>query len=147
MIKFGLDPHPLERAGTGAILLVSLMQLVEIALFLAFPSAIGATPLLALLFTAAGRTHFLAAGMLVSIALAAIGAFCRIGWPRLLLLIPQHFLLGVMALGYVAAAFRGSYLDATPMGWPHIAAEATIVTTLWLVHSHAIVRRARDPNG
>lgn len=145
------DPHPFARGGSFAICSVSAMHIVQALLILYSPLAINATGLAALFyaFTSIGcrSLNVLSGTMVVTAVLSLMGAICCLGWIRLMIFLPQHFLLGIMAIGGMVAAFHGSYLDGTVKPWEHIAADQFPMLTLFAIHSSAIVRRARDPNG
>lgn len=147
-----IDRHPFARGGSVAICMVSLMHLTQAYLLLRSGLASNATSLAALVYASRwvdpddGR-HLLAAILFCTASLALIGAFLRLGWIRMAIFLPQHFLLTVMMIGCMAAAWHGAYLDGTVKPWQHIAADQMTIVALWLVHASAIVRRARDPNG
>ena len=151
-MRLGFDRHPLQREGSVAILGVSLMHLVQAAAMLLFASAIGATSLIALLraFHALdspdGQT-FLSFCMVLIAVVGAAGALFRVGWARVLLFIPQQFILGVQAGGGVWATVLGAYLDGTVIPAPHIAADQIPFLILFGVHWYAIIKRCRDPDG
>lgn len=150
-MRFSLDPHPFWRAGTGPILVVCAMQIVEAGMLLGFPPAVGATPLLAMLISlqvmGLGSVHGLAICLLIGAALAVVGAIFRIGCARLAILMPQNFLLGVMAFGGIVAAAHGRYLDGTTIPGVHIFADQLGMLALLVIHSVAIIDRSRDPDG
>lgn len=147
-----LASHPFARSGTIPICAVSAVHVIQAAMVLISTTAANATPLFELvnlfhaLYSPDG-THALATMMLTSAVLALVGALFQIGPARLILFIPQHFLLGVMALGGLAAAAQGSYLDGTIKPWQHILTDQIPVTALFVIHSFAILRRADEPNG
>lgn len=135
-----------------AIVAIALMHVYQSWLMYKNVAALGATNLTAVLL--AFRFNHLANGMAymqlmmcAAAALALFGAFCRLGWVRIVIFIPQHLILGAMAWGGVYAAHVGHYLDKTPMAWSHISADQFGYVALFVVHSSAIVRRCRDPNG
>jgi hypothetical protein len=146
-----LDPHPFARGGSVAICAVSVMHLIQAGLLLWSPAAGNATGMRALLTVldaaGGGSAEGAAPAMVIAALLAAAGALLRLGWVRLLIFVPQHLVLGVMALGGLYAASRGAYLDGTVIGWEHILADQLPLAALFVVHSSAILRRAWDPNG
>lgn len=146
-----IDRRPFDRAGTLTILSVSLLHLYQGGMLLTQAHAVTATPLLALRDVLDGiglHTHDTLGALLLATALVALaGAFHKIGWPRILFFVPQHFVLGVMALGGVWATFLGHYLDGTVIPWQHISADQAPMTALFLAHTAAILRRCWDPSG
>jgi hypothetical protein len=116
------------------------------------PAAIAATNLKAVLL-AFGFFHLptaapdLQMALCVGAALALVGAAFRVGLLRIAIFVPQHLLLGGMAWGGLLASYQGNYLDGTSMAWVHINADQVGYVALFVVHSSAIVRRCRDPNG
>jgi hypothetical protein len=149
-VRLSLDPHPFSRGGSVAICAVSLLHFIQATLYLYSDVAGNATPLRGLLyvFWAFGIAPKLAIPILmVSAMLGLVGALCRLGWIRLAIFLPQHLCLGIMAGGGVFAAWQGAYLDGTALPWVHILVDQIPVSAIFLVHTSAIVRRARDPNG
>lgn len=152
-MKIALDPHPFARGGSWAIVCVSAMHIFQAAMMLTWPvKAYSATSLIALLkvFHVLGSpdgTHFLSAVMIASALFGLWGATCRMGWARLAVFVPQHILLGIMTGGAVWAWLLGHYLDGTVVPWQHIATDQIVLIALFAVHTSAIVRRCRDPNG
>jgi hypothetical protein len=152
--KWSLDPHPFARGGSVAIICVCVVHVVMALLLAVDSSAAGATEMTALIYAfqyflgvACPAHSCLIATMIVSALLALIGALMRIGRVRLAIFFPQHVLLIVMAGGGCWAIVQGAYLDGTVMPRAHIAAGELAVVALCAIHSSAIVRRARDPNG
>jgi hypothetical protein len=145
------DPHPFARGGSVAICTVSLMHVVQSLMISVWPASGNATPLRALLYVSEGfgiDSDWVVVTLLILSALLGLtGALLRLGYIRLMMFVPQHFFLGVMAIGGLYAAWEGQYLDGTVMPWSHILSDQMPVTVLFLVHSSAILRRARDPNG
>lgn len=148
IIDLRLDPHPFNRGGSIAILSVSIMHIVQSCLLFLFPAAGHATNLKAfLIFLHIAKIDFGSDILFITAILALIGTLFHLGWIRLALFIPQHFILGVMTLGGMYAAYRGQYLDGTIMQWEHIFTDQLPLLALFIVHSSAIIRRARDSNG
>jgi hypothetical protein len=147
-----LDPHPFSRGGSWAIVTISAMHVYQSAMLQFNPAALHATDLAALVM-AFRYIHlmdgilFLQVIMVLSSGAALCGAFYRLGYVRLIIFMPQHLLLAAMAWGGIVAAIHGSYLDGTPMAWAHISADQIGYMALFSIHSSAIVRRCRDPNG
>lgn len=138
----------LRHAGTAAILYICAAHLVQAVLILLYWTAGGSTPLLAL----AGAIHAVdgvspdetAIVLLVTLTLAAWGTLFPLGRYRVLLFLPQQFLLGIMGFGGLVAAWHGAYLDGTVIPWPHIATDQIAWLALFFIHMNAIVRRSRD---
>lgn len=127
-----------------------MMHLCQAFLMLLYPSAAGATPTLALLSTLHALyrpdgPHLMSAIMMATADLALVGAMFPVGRWRLAMLLPQHLILGIMALGGWLAVSQGAYLDGTVIPWPHILVDQVTVTAIWVMHSNAILRRARAP--
>lgn len=149
-VRLERDPHPFARGGSFAICAVSVMHAAQAGLLFWTHAGGDSTPVRALLFIlwTFGIGPRVAIPILITTsALAMLGAMCRLGWVRLLVFVPQHFCLGVMAFGGLYAASRGSYLDGVVMPWGHILTDQLPISALFAVHTSAIVRRARDPNG
>jgi hypothetical protein len=152
VMRFEFDPHPFARGGSFAIFATSAMHLYQLFLMIASPASIKATCLYALvsvfhLFVRNDNMIVLYILLVASASLSLTGALFRLGWARLLIFLPQHFVLGIMAYGGLIAALEGRYLDGTVMDWSHISADQVGFICLFVVHSSAIVRRCRDPNG
>lgn len=150
--RFELDRDWFARGGSVAIVCVSILHIIQAGLLLYSADTVNSTGLLAILISL--RSVYEGNGLPVIITTMAItamislvGAIFRLGWLRLALFLPQHFLLGIMAIGGVAAAIQGHYLDGTVIPWSHILADQLSMTALFVIHSSAIVRRAGDPNG
>lgn len=148
-MKWQLDLHPFARGGSVAIVAISLMHITQATLWMLFPAASNATCMMALLITfrAIHEARILPTIMIVTAVLALVGAVSRIGWLRLVIFLPQHFMLGVMAVGGLGAAVLGMYLDGTVKQWSHILSDQLPLVALFAIHTSAIIRRARDPNG
>lgn len=143
------DLYPFARSGTVTICAVSAMHLVQATLILASGPAVKATATEAVLkvFRVVGApdgADFMAALLLASALSALAGTFLRLGWPRLAILLPQHLTLGIMAFGGVVAAAHGTYLDGTAIPWSHIVTDQIGYAALFVAHTSAILRRARD---
>lgn len=152
-----IAPRPLTRLGSPLILICCLLMVVLAVLLFIWPLTIGATPLLAaaFVFHLTDKTHSvpdghsgLILGLIIAVTtlMAFVGTVCRIGWPRMFLLVPQQFLLGAMAAGGFWAAWQGSYLDATPVFWSHILADQLAWSALFLFHGVGIYRRTGQVN-
>lgn len=148
-MKLAIDPHPFARGGSSAICWVSLMHIFQASLLAAWPDAGDSTAIIALQYWAVmGHGRLVLVMLMMTCALVAIaGAILRIGWIRILLLLPQQLLLGITAFGGLCATIQGAYLDHTAMPWPHIAADQVGYAALCGIHVVAMVKRARDPNG
>jgi hypothetical protein len=149
-IRFELDPNPFARGGSVAIFCVSLMHILQAMLIFDSNYTLNATGIKALniVFDKLDfDINYLAGLMIFTAILALFGTLMRLGWVRLAIFIPQHFILGVSALGGAFATINGAYLDGTVIAWQHIMADQTPAAMLFAVHSSAILRRARDPNG
>lgn len=144
------DPHPFARGGSVAICSVSFMHIIQAILLFFLPAAGDATNMKAFLIflkTVHVGLESTSVILIVTAILALFAALMRLGWIRLALFLPQHFILGIMTIGGLYAAYIGSYLDGTVMQWEHIFTDQLPLTILFIVHSSAIIRRARDPNG
>jgi hypothetical protein len=147
-----IDRTAWRRAGTLTIVSVCLLHLYQSVMLGIDSAAVGATPLLALrdVLHAAHlywphKSHLILAVVLaVSAVTATAGALLSVGQARIWLLMPQHFLLGVMAGGGVWAAWIGRYLDGTVIPWAHISADQAPIMALFLAHTAAILRRCWD---
>lgn len=151
-MKLKLDPHPFSRGGSIAIISICAMHIMQASLLLYSPAAGNATSMKALLLTILalgipGNDRALSYTMIITALLALYGAMFRVGKIRLAVFIPQHLMLGVMAIGGLWAAAHGAYLDGTAMPWVHILADQLGIVALFVVHTSAIIRRAQDPNG
>lgn len=154
--RFSIDPHPFARGGSVAICAVSAMHIAQAVLLMQSSAAANATPISALIYvfakfgSAVGLPYFvwwLPPALCASAALALVGALFRLGWIRLAIFIPQHFLLGAMVVGSIYAVGQGAYLDGTVKPWQHIAADQIGMLALFIVYSSAILRRCSDPDG
>lgn len=155
--KIEFDKHPFLRAGSFVIICISIMQIIQGILRLYSPYAGDATNIKALLmflknigidYIYLGLSYEIKPWILVIAGvLGLFGTLLRLGWIRIASFIPQHFILGTMAIGAIYAAYIGQYLDGTPMHWEHILTDQIPVIALFLVHSNAIIRRVNDPNG
>jgi hypothetical protein len=146
------DPHPFARGGSVAIVSTSIMHMMQAAMMWEWPSAAGSTGLIAVIHVmgvigAPESRVFAGSVMMLSAGMALIGAYYRLGYVRLLLFTLQHFVLGVMAAGGVWAVVRGRYLDGTVIPAPHIFTDQCVLIALFVIHTSAIIRRCRDPNG
>lgn len=150
-------PHPLARAGSIAICTVSTMHIVQASLLLHNTSTGNATSVDALIWGVRAIGHSMhctrissesiAIIMICSAIIALMASTLRLGWVRLTLFLPQHCILGIMTIGGLWAAYLGSYLDHTAKPWEHILADQITLLALFVIHTSAILRRARDPNG
>lgn len=141
---------PWARAGTITICSVSVLHAFQAVVLVAWPAAIGATPLLALrdVLTAVGvrdPVHAVGSLLIASAVQALAGAFWRLGKGRVWMLLLQHFLLGIMACGGIVAAVMGHYLDGTLIPWPHIVTDQAPLSALFIAHSFAILQRCWEP--
>jgi hypothetical protein len=140
----------LLHASTLTLLSVAALHLYQGAMSLAFESAMGATQLLAVrdVLQAYGLSAgHIAVGMIlvISALMSAVGAAYRIGRARMLLFVPQHFLLGVMTGGGVWATVAGHYLDRTVIPWQHISVGEAPTAALLLAHTAAVLYRCWSP--
>ncbi len=147
-----LDPHPFSRGGSWAILTISMMHIYQALILSWWPQALRATDMTAL-FLALRMINLqihvpsLQIIMILSSILALIGAFFRVGRIRLIVFLPQHLIIGAMAWGGLYASYVGHYLDGTHVSWAHISVDQIGYLSLFSIHSSAIIRRYRDPNG
>lgn len=150
-VKRRMVEQPLCFPGSINILLISSMHIMQAALISASANAANATGLLAVMniffYFKINSALVVAAVLLTTALVAAAGALMRFGRGRIFLFLPQHFLLGTMAIGGIAAMMRGAYLDGTVIPWPHIAADQITMTILFAIHSIAIFRRSRFFDG
>lgn len=147
-----LDPHPFARGGSVAIVSVSVVHLVDTLWMLIFPVSRDATCMSAIISVMHAVAPWLginglAVFMAISAVVALMGAFCRLGFIRLAAFLPQHLFLGMMTAGGLYAAKAGAYLDGTVMAGAHVFTDQNMYIAMFVVHSSAILRRARDPNG
>ncbi len=148
--RWEFDPHPFLRGGSVAIVSVSVMHIIQAMLWIWSPAAAHASNMRAflILLETVGVHSRAGSVILVTMAVSAIvGATMRLGWGRIATFLPQHFILGVMTFGGLYASYLGHYLDGTVMEWEHILTDQMPLAALFIVHSSAIIRRARDPNG
>lgn len=150
--RLEIDRRWFARGGSVAIVSVSILHITQAGLLLYSAATINSTGLLALLISLQSvydgdALSVITSTMVITAMISFIGALFRLGWVRLALFMPQHFLLGIMAIGGIAAAWQGQYLDGTIIPWSHILADQLSVTALFVIHSSAIFRRAGDPNG
>lgn len=136
------------RTSTLVICAVAVAHVYQAAIMLLYTAAVKATPLLAPLAVwhflhLPGDYQALSAVMIISSGGAALGALARVGWPRLLLLIPQHIVLAVQAWGAWWSTFLGHSLDGMVMPWSYISADRIFITAIFAAHFHAILRRSR----
>ena len=141
-----LESNAFNRRGSPAICIASIMHLANAYLIVFYPLSVGATNILALQQWAAfgGPVFLIVAEIIVSVALALYGTLFRVGWPRIVLLLPQQYLLSVMAYGGVAATVAGRYLDGTLIPNSHILNDQLGYVALFAIHFDAIIRRTRD---
>ena len=142
------DLHPFIRGGSVCIVSVSVMHILQGFMLMQFPATGRATDVIMFL------TVFHASKIEAELLLISGGflgfffwAVLRLGFIRLMLFLPQHFFLGIMALGALVAVVQGSYLDGVIMEPSHILADQLPIFALFIVHSSAIIRRSRAPNG
>lgn len=141
------DPHPFIRGGSVCIVSVSVMHILQGFMLMQFPATGRATDVIMFL-TVFHASKIGAELLLISGGfLGFFGAVLRLGFIRLMLFLPQHFFLGIMALGALVAVIQGSYLDGVIMEPSHILADQLPIFALFIVHSSAIIRRSRAPNG
>ena len=141
------DPHPFIRDGSVCIVSVSVMHILRGFMLMQFPATGRATDVIMFL-TVFHASKIGAELLLISGGfLGFFGAVLRLGFIRLMLFLPQHFFLGIMALGALVAVIQGSYLDGVIMEPSHILADQLPIFALFIVHSSAIIRRSRAPNG
>jgi len=146
-----LERHALMRPGSATLCSVALMHITQAVLWLAMPSAGGATCLLALLRTSHAMEnpdgqHIVTAVMIAGGICGMIGTVCRVGPIRIFLFLPQQMLLGVMAFGGIVASYQGKYLDGTVISGAHIAADQMVYLFLLIAHTNAMIRRSREPS-
>jgi hypothetical protein len=152
MVSYRLVARPFSRHGARVIMTVSALHLYQAVMMLHWPSAGQSTCLIALLNvlhaldSPDGRV-FMAITMVVTAALALMAAFLRLGWMRLAMFMPQHFILGTMAFGGIWASVVGHYLDGVIVTWQQISTDQMGLMALFIVHTDAILRRSRDPSG
>lgn len=146
------DLRPFARGGSVAIVAISVGHIIIAILLYRWKEVLDATNVDGILL--AFRYLHLVKGipglqvwMYVATILALFGAFFRVGWIRIIVFLPQHALLGAMTWGGILAAYQGSYLDGTPMSWAHIFVDQIGYPILFIIHSSAILRRCKDPNG
>ncbi len=149
------DRQPFLRGGSFCIIFVSLMHSIQSVMLIYLPHTGDATNMAAFLIFL--KQICLDASVLgfnikpyifiLTSIMALCGTLLRLGWIRICLLIPQHFILGIMSIGGLYAAWIGMYLDGVPMQWEHILADQMPLLALFLVHSTAIIRRVNTPNG
>lgn len=148
-----LDPQPFSRQGTATIVIVAGLLLAHAGLVLVSLNAASATNLQSVVMIfrqiglSGGVQPLLVSVLVAAILMALAGALLRLGWVRLCLLMPIHFLLGTMAWGSILTVYRGSYLDGTVIPWQHIAADQSSYPALFLIYTFAILRRSSDPDG
>lgn len=139
-----------------AICSISVMHIYQASLLIYAAATANATPIAALIYAfvktgdAAGLPDlvwWLPWVLIASACIALVGAVFRFGWIRLALFLPQHLFLAGQMAGCVAAMIHGAYLDNTIKPWEHISADQAGVIALFVIHSSAILRRCRDPNG
>lgn len=138
-----------EARGSPTICTVSVMHILQAITILLWPNGAGATATLALLgglhtIDTPDDTNMMCALMLFTAALALIAALFRVGQARLIMLLPQHIILGVMGLGGMAAVVLGHYLDGVVVPRAHIYVDQVVVSSFWFAHMFSISRRARD---
>lgn len=145
-----IDPDPFSRNGSIAIFATSIMHLIQATLISRFSEAANATDTTSLLFvfqTIGLDKSAMVLLMVATATLATLGMLLRLGWTRLAMFMPQHFFLGVMAIGGIFAVAQGKYLDGTVVIWAHILTDQLPIIALFFVHSGAIIRRSWDLNG
>jgi len=141
---------PLSKAGAPTIFITSSMHLSQAFVIAKDPNAVGATYTLGILkaiqslFHVSDHAGAVVGAMVVVALLALSGITLRLGKIRLAMLLPQHLLLGAMAIGGLAAIWQGAYLDGTLIDRGHIYVDQIVCTALWWAHSYAILGRARD---
>ena len=150
-INFKAAGWKLRRAfgkkGSAVICVVSWMHIIQAGLYLENQVAGNATCMRAIVFVF--ETFGISLGLLVPLflitaILAMVGALANLGWGRLMIFMPQHFFLGVMAIGGIFASMAGHYLDGTVVQWQHILTDQLPMVALFVVHSSSIIRRARE---
>ena len=150
-LKF--DRQPFLRGGSFCIVSVSLMHFVQAILLFWSHHTGDATNMLAFLFfikeiCVDGIIFEIASFVFIFTSVLAIcGTLLKLGWIRIVTLLPQHFILTIMTIGGLYASWIGTYLDGTKMQWEHILADQMPLVALFIVHSSAILRRVNDPNG
>ena len=150
--RLEIDRHWFARGGSVAIVCVSVLHIIQAGLLLHSAETVNSTSLLALVISlhtvySGDALPVVSTTMIITAMISLVGALFRLGWFRLALFMPQHFLLGIMAIGGIAASIQGHYLDGTVIAWSHILADQLSMTALFVIHSSAIIRRAGDPNG
>lgn len=146
-----IDRHPFLSMGSRTIAGVSVWHAMQAGAMLLWPSAAKATCAISVVRSLklldVPDGHIFAAFAMIAVAAAAMsGVVFQHGRIRLLLFIPQQFVVGLMAGGGAWAMWMGRYLDGTPIPSPHIFVDQGVWVLLFLLHWDAITRRARIPN-
>lgn len=139
-------------SGTQDITVVCALHLYQFTVMAFQPSAADATCIRALfdilrLFISEDGTEYIYGFVYGAVALALVGAFAKVGWARVAMLIPQQMVLAGMAYGGFIATIHGRYLDGTTVPAAHISVDQSSYIALCAVHLLAILRRAKVQNG
>lgn len=135
--------------GSPVICFVSATHILTALVTLISPESAGATSMIALLggmhaLDSPDGARFMCATMLFTGTLSLVAALFPVGPARLAMFLPQHLMLAVMALGGLAAAWHGEYLDGTIIPRAHIFTDQIWLSSVWCMHMNAILRRSGE---
>jgi hypothetical protein len=144
-IKGRADLSPLH-SGTTVILSVTAMHAYQGLMLALNADARGGIALATMLSVSnlVWASRWFLVGLIFACALLALYATLRRELPerrRLVLLMPQQFLLVIVTSGAFWAVLRESYADGILRSWEFISADQVPLVALLVVHTRAILRR------